>query len=135
LIWRLLQSNFAYAVIQGKNRTQSILFPETLDQIIELDNEVHIFDFFVESIHLPDYWTLRIWTNNQPTKSQLLKAFKKSIRQDTKGKVSANSNPWIICNKDSSFYKSDTLRLYNNESYYYHSNCCDFVEFQETPVA
>ena len=66
--------------------------------------------------------------NNNPTKSQLLKVLKKSIRQDTKGKVSINSNPWIICNKDSSFYKSDTLRLYNNINYYYYSNCCDFVD-------
>lgn len=41
--------------IQGKNRTQSILFPDSLDQIIEQDNEVRIIDLFVESIHLPDF--------------------------------------------------------------------------------
>ena len=41
--------------IQGKNRTQSILFPESLDQIIEQDNEVRIIDLFVESIHLSDF--------------------------------------------------------------------------------
>ena len=41
--------------IQGKNRTQSILFPDSLDQIIEQDNEVRIIDLFVESINLSDF--------------------------------------------------------------------------------
>ena len=41
--------------IQGKNRTQSILFPESLDQIVEVDNEVRIIDLFVESINLADF--------------------------------------------------------------------------------
>ena len=41
--------------IQGKNRTQSILFPQSLDQIIEQDNEVRIIDLFVESIQLADF--------------------------------------------------------------------------------
>ena len=41
--------------IQGKNRTQSILFPQSLDQIIEQDNEVRIIDLFVESINLADF--------------------------------------------------------------------------------
>lgn len=41
--------------IQGKNREQSLLFPESLDQIIEQDNEVRIIDLFVESISLQDF--------------------------------------------------------------------------------
>jgi transposase len=41
--------------IEGKNRNQSILFPESLDQIIEQDNEVRIIDLFVESINLTDF--------------------------------------------------------------------------------
>jgi len=41
--------------IQGKNRTQSILFAESLDQIIEQGNEVRIIDLFVESIKLDDF--------------------------------------------------------------------------------
>lgn len=41
--------------IQGKNRTQSILFPESLDQIIDQENEVRIIDLFVESINLTDF--------------------------------------------------------------------------------
>ena len=36
--------------IQGKNREQSILFPQSLDQIISSDNEVRIIDLFVESL-------------------------------------------------------------------------------------
>ncbi len=41
--------------IQGKNREQSLLFPESLDQIIDQDNEVRIIDLFVESISLQDF--------------------------------------------------------------------------------
>jgi transposase len=41
--------------IQGKNRTQSLLFTESLDQIISPDNEVRMIDLFVESISLADF--------------------------------------------------------------------------------
>ena len=41
--------------IQGKNREQSILFTESLDQIINQDNEVRVIDLFVESIHVSDF--------------------------------------------------------------------------------
>ena len=41
--------------IQGKNREQSLLFPESLDQIIDQDNEVRIIDLFVESIKIEDF--------------------------------------------------------------------------------
>ena len=41
--------------IEGKNRTQSILFPQSLDQIINKDNEVRIIDLFVDSLKLEDY--------------------------------------------------------------------------------
>jgi transposase len=41
--------------IQGKDRTQSVLYAESLDQIVELENEVRIIDLFVESIQLADF--------------------------------------------------------------------------------
>ena len=41
--------------IQGKNREQSILFPQSLDQIIAPDNEIRIIDLFAESINLEDF--------------------------------------------------------------------------------
>ena len=41
--------------IQGNNRTQSILFPESLDQIVDHDNEVRIIDLFVDSINIADF--------------------------------------------------------------------------------
>ena len=41
--------------IEGKNRSQSILFPDSLDQIIEQNNEVRLIDLFVESINVADY--------------------------------------------------------------------------------
>jgi hypothetical protein len=39
--------------IEGKNRTQSILFPESLDQIISSDNEVRIIDLFLALAGVP----------------------------------------------------------------------------------
>jgi len=41
--------------IQGQNREQSVLFPQSLDQIISADNEVRIIDLFVESISITDF--------------------------------------------------------------------------------
>jgi transposase len=41
--------------IQGKNRQQSTLFPQSLDQVIAPDNEVRIIDVFVDSINIADY--------------------------------------------------------------------------------
>ncbi len=41
--------------IEGKNRTQSILFPNSLNQIIDENNEVRIIDLFIESIKLTDF--------------------------------------------------------------------------------
>ena len=35
--------------IQGKNREQSLLFPTSLDQIIERDNEVRIIDLLIRN--------------------------------------------------------------------------------------
>ncbi len=40
--------------IEGKNRTQNILFPQSLDQIIEQD-KLRTIDLFVESIQLADF--------------------------------------------------------------------------------
>ncbi len=65
------------------------------------------------------------------TKRNLLKVLKSSIQQDSKSKIQTNSNPWTICNKDSSYYNSDTLHLYlsNNSQYRNHSSCCNFIDW------
>ena len=41
--------------IQGTERSQSVLFSQSLDQIIDLDNEVRLIDLFVESISLAEF--------------------------------------------------------------------------------
>ena len=41
--------------IQGKDRTQCVLFSESLDQIIDQNHEVRLIDLFVESISLKDF--------------------------------------------------------------------------------
>jgi hypothetical protein len=67
--------------------------------------------------------------HGQNSINDLFKVFKKSIKQESSKKVAVGSNPWIICNKDSAYYRSDTLILYNDKNYQYRSNCCDFVEW------
>jgi hypothetical protein len=38
---------------------------------------------------------------------------------------------WVICNQDSSYFKSDTLRLYSNINYFYQkSSCCKLVTWR-----
>src|SRR5258706_1139751 len=41
--------------IQGKDREQSVLFPQCLDQIIAVDSDVRFIDLFAESINIPDF--------------------------------------------------------------------------------
>ena len=53
--------------IQGKNRTQSILFPQSLDQIVEQNNEVRIIDLFIESISVTDFkFVIKTTTEGRP---------------------------------------------------------------------
>jgi transposase len=41
--------------IKGIDRSQAVLFPQSLDEIIDADNEVRIIDLFVESIDLTPF--------------------------------------------------------------------------------
>ena len=41
--------------IQGNDRTQSVLFADSLDKIIDQEHEVRLIDFFVDSINLKDF--------------------------------------------------------------------------------
>lgn len=53
--------------IQGTNRTQVVLFPQSLDEIIDTDNEVRIIDLFVESINLAEFkFQLKSSTEGRP---------------------------------------------------------------------
>jgi transposase len=64
--------------IQGHNRTQINLFPVSLDQSIDPDNEVRIIDLFVESLSIKDYGFRTDFTENgRPAyhPSDLLKLF------------------------------------------------------------
>ncbi len=57
--------------------------------------------------------------NTLRTPRQLLKLFKLSINQLSRKGVDIGSGAWTICNQDSSFFKSDTLRVYDNLNYFY----------------
>jgi transposase len=41
--------------IKGTDRTQAVLFPQSLDEIIDADNEMRLIDLFVESIDLAQF--------------------------------------------------------------------------------
>ena len=57
------------------------------------------------------------------TKQALLKVFRQST-----GKNSP-ANTWMTDNKDSTFFTSDTVKLFNDNYYYYHSRACHFVNW------
>src|SRR4030067_3861117 len=64
--------------IQGQNRNQINLFPVSLDQSIDPDNEVRIIDLFVDSLSIKDYRFRTDFTENgRPAyhTSDLLKLF------------------------------------------------------------
>jgi len=64
--------------IQGHNRTQINLFPVSLDQSIDPDNEVRIIDLFVDSLSIKDYgFRTDFIENGRPAyhPSDLLKLF------------------------------------------------------------
>jgi len=64
--------------IQGHNRTQINLFPVSLDESIDPDNEIRIIDLFVESLSLKDFGFRTDFTENgRPAyhPSDLLKLF------------------------------------------------------------
>ncbi len=53
--------------IDGKNRKQSILFPQLLDDIIEQDNDIRIIDLFAESINVSVVkFTIKISKEGRP---------------------------------------------------------------------
>src|SRR5664280_2419789 len=64
--------------IQGHNRTQINLFPVSLDQSIDPDNEVRIIDLFVDSLSIKDYgFRIDFTENGRPAyhPTDLLKLF------------------------------------------------------------
>ncbi|MCJ7450017.1 MAG: IS1182 family transposase [Bacteroidales bacterium] len=64
--------------IQGHNRNQIHLFPISLDQSIDPDNEVRIIDLFVESLSIKDYgFRMDFFENGRPAyhPADLLKLF------------------------------------------------------------
>jgi hypothetical protein len=61
------------------------------------------------------------------SENEIYSLFKKSISQTDKGKIEIPSNPWVICNQDSSFYRKDTIRVCSNSYYRNSLNCCQYI--------
>lgn len=64
--------------IEGNDRTQTHLFPVSLDQAIDPDNEVRLIDLFVDSLHLADFgFKMQFVENGRPAyhPGDLLKLF------------------------------------------------------------
>ncbi len=53
--------------------------------------------------------------------------FKRSILQNEKVKIKILSNPWLICNTDSTFYRNDTIKVFSNSYYSDSLNCCQYI--------
>ena len=64
--------------IQGNDRKQAYLFPVTMEDAIDSDNEVRVIDLFVDSIHLTDFdFTIKVTSEGRPAyhPTDLLKLF------------------------------------------------------------
>lgn len=59
---------------------------------------------------------------------------KKEVRRIIKEGFSISSDysdAWGACNDDSLYFKTDTIKFYNNSNYFYQvGHCCQFVEWQ-----
>ncbi|MFK7747613.1 MAG: hypothetical protein AB8B65_04435 [Kordia sp.] len=56
--------------------------------------------------------------NKSVKKSELKRIFRKSIDQESRRRVSTLSNPWVINNTDSLYFKADTIKLINIKKKY-----------------
>lgn len=68
------------------------------------------------------------------TPKELYRIFKKSIKQESKKKVSIGANAWLFCNDDNSFFTSDTIKMYSGNHKYVNEssikfNCCEKMEW------
>lgn len=61
------------------------------------------------------------------SENEIYTLFKQSISQIEKGKIEIPSNPWLICNQDSSFYLKDTIKVCSNSYYRNSLNCCQYM--------
>ena len=61
------------------------------------------------------------------TSEQLLDVISQSIKDDY-----SFTNVWTTCNKDSLFFKSDTIELYNNSNYRQGFGCCYYLNWRFT---
>jgi len=61
------------------------------------------------------------------SENDIYRLFKKSISQTEKGKIEIPSNPWLICNQDSSYYRKDTVRICSNSYNTNSLNCCNYI--------
>jgi len=50
--------------IQGQSRSQTSLFPISLDDTIEAENEVRIIDLFVDGLKLDEYGFKTVFVEN-----------------------------------------------------------------------
>lgn len=55
--------------------------------------------------------------NTNPEKSELKKILRKSIDQESRKMISTISNPWIINNTDSFYFKADTINIKKHYNY------------------
>ena len=69
--------------IKGDNRTQITLFPVSLEQAIDEDNEVRIIDLFVDSLSLGNYgFKMEYVENGRPAYHPSDKTQNKPVKRD-----------------------------------------------------
>ena len=64
--------------IQGNNRKQTLLFPTTMEDAIDADNEVRVIDLFADSLKLQDFdFKIKVTSEGRPAyhPTDLLKLF------------------------------------------------------------
>jgi len=75
------------------------------------------------------YGQITFGQSSNITPDRVLEIIKSSIKQQKRRTIESDSNPWLACNKDSAFFKSDTILLFGNNmnNNYVRRNCCAFI--------
>lgn len=73
-----------------------------------------------------------IFVNGYSQKKQNIKLTKHNLKKHFKNPSEFDDNEsskWTACNTDSSYYKNDSIKLFDNTNFYYTSGCCYFIDW------
>ena len=108
-MWRVTPS---IKYIQGQNRNQTCLFPVSLEDSIEFDNEVRLIDLFVDSLSLKDFGFKVVFVENGRPAYKLRRIMNIIGKKELKSRLSTLTSVIIRIFKQISSHKFSLSHLF-----------------------